>query len=248
MELQVKLSSFEGPLDLLLHLIDKNKANIFDIPIALITEQYLEYLDEMKRQDLNIMSEFLVMATTLLDIKAKMLLPAEVTEEGEEIDPREELVQQLIEYKMYKYMSYELRDRQMDAAKNYYKTATLPDEVRSYQAPIDMEALVGDMTLQKLNEIFKSMMKRQVERIDPVRATFGKIEKEEVSMEEEMEYMEQYLREHRRFSFREFLGNTHSKLRMVVVFLTILEFMKMGKITITQEHTFDDILIESCLE
>lgn len=248
MELQVKLNSFEGPLDLLLHLIDKNKANIFDIPIALITEQYLEYLDEMKRQDLNIMSEFLVMATTLLDIKAKMLLPAEVTEEGEEIDPREELVQQLIEYKMYKYMSYELRDRQMDAAKSYYKPATLPEEVLSYQAPIDMEALVGDMNLHKLNEIFKSMMKRQVERIDPVRATFGKIEKEEVSVEEEMEHMEQYLKEHRLFSFREFLGNTHSKLRMVVVFLTILEFMKMGKITITQEHTFDDILIESCLE
>lgn len=247
MELNVKLESFEGPLDLLLHLIDKNKVNIYDIPISLITEQYLQYLDEMKRHDLNIMSEFLVMATTLLDIKAKMLLPAEVTEEGEEIDPRQELVQQLIEYKMYKYMSYELRDRQMDAAKYYFKEMSLPEEVMSYQTPIDMEELVGDMNLAKLNEIFKSMMKRQVERIDPVRASFGKIEKEEVSMEEEMEKMELYLQEHKHFSFREILNGSHSKMKMVVIFLTILEFMKMGKITITQEHIFDDIIIESCV-
>ena len=85
-ELKVKLESFEGPLDLLLHLIDKNKVNIYDIPIALITKQYMEYLEEMKRQDLNIMSDFLLMAATLLDIKAKMLLPAEINEEGEEVD------------------------------------------------------------------------------------------------------------------------------------------------------------------
>ncbi|SFP92414.1 condensin subunit ScpA [Lachnospiraceae bacterium XBB1006] len=248
MELNVKLDSFEGPLDLLLHLIDKNKVNIYDIPISLITEQYLEYLGEMKRHDLNIMSEFLVMATTLLDIKAKMLLPAEVTEEGEEIDPRSDLVQQLIEYKMYKYMSYELRDRQIDAAKNFFKGKSLPKEVEEYQVPVDMAELVGDMNLVKLQEIFKSMMKRQVERIDPVRASFGKIEKEEVSMEEEMEKMEQYVLSHKKFSFREILAGSHSKVKMIVVFLAILEFMKMGKITITQEHTFDDIIIESCME
>ena len=111
MALSVKIESFEGPLDLLLHLIDINKFNIFDIPIVEITAQYMEYLHSMKTRDLNIMSEFLVMAATLLEIKAKMLLPAEVDEEGEEIDPREELVQKLLEYKMYKYMSYELRDR-----------------------------------------------------------------------------------------------------------------------------------------
>ncbi|MBE5906838.1 MAG: segregation/condensation protein A [Lachnospiraceae bacterium] len=248
MELNVKLESFEGPLDLLLHLIDKNKVNIYDIPISLITEQYLEYLSEMKRHDLNIMSEFLVMATTLLDIKAKMLLPAEVTEEGEEIDPRQDLVQQLIEYKMYKYMSYELRDRQLDAAKNFYKDKTLPKEVEEFKVPVDLSELVGDMNLMKLQEIFKSIMKRQVERIDPVRAKFGKIEKEEVSMEEEMEKMEAYVRTHKHFSFREILAGSHSKLKMIVVFLTILEFMKMGKITITQEDIFDDIIIESCLE
>ena len=107
---------FEGPLDLLLHLIEKNKVSIYDIPIAEITDQYMAYLHEMKKQDLGVMSEFLLMAATLLDIKSRMLLPKEVNEEGEEEDPRQELVQQLLEYKMYKYISYELKERRQDAA------------------------------------------------------------------------------------------------------------------------------------
>ena len=117
MGISVKLQAFEGPLDLLLHLIDKNKIDIYDIPIVEITNQYMEYIQAMDRADLNVMSEFLVMAATLLDIKCKMLLPKEVNEEGEEEDPRQELVEQLLQYKMYKYMSYELRDRQVDGEK-----------------------------------------------------------------------------------------------------------------------------------
>ena len=115
MELSVKLPVFEGPLDLLLHLIDKNKIDIYDIPIVMITDQYLEYVQQMPQEDLNLMSEFMVMAATLLDIKCRMLLPKEVNEEGEAEDPRAELVARLLEYKMYKYMSFELRDR-MDEA------------------------------------------------------------------------------------------------------------------------------------
>ena len=105
MGISYKLDIFEGPLDLLLHLIEKNKVNIYDIPIATITEQYLEYVSNMETEDLNIVSEFLVMAATLIDIKARMLLPKEVNEDGEEEDPRAELVARLLEYKYYKYMS-----------------------------------------------------------------------------------------------------------------------------------------------
>lgn len=105
MGINVKLQVFEGPLDLLLHLIDKNKVNIYDIPIAMITEQYMEYVNQMDKEDLNVVSEFLVMAATLLDIKSKMLLPKEVNEEGIEEDPRAELVEKLLEYKLFKYMS-----------------------------------------------------------------------------------------------------------------------------------------------
>ena len=161
MALPVKIENFEGPLDLLLHLIDVNKFNIFDIPIVEITEQYLEFVRNMETKDLNVMSEFLVMAATLLEIKAKMLLPIEVDEDGEEIDPREELVQKLLEYKMYKYMSYELKDLMQDAAKAMYKDPTIPEEVEGYIEPVDLEKLIGDLTLKKLNDIFQSVMKRQ---------------------------------------------------------------------------------------
>ena len=101
MGIPVKLEVFEGPLDLLLHLIEKNKVDIYDIPIVLITEQYLDYVSKMDTKDMDVMSEFLVMAATLLDIKCKMLLPKEVTEDGEEEDPRQELVEQLLQYKMH---------------------------------------------------------------------------------------------------------------------------------------------------
>ena len=129
MAISVKLEAFEGPLDLLLHLIEKNKVDIYDIPIVMITEQYLDYIKAMETEDMNVMSEFLVMAATLLDIKCRMLLPKEVNEEGEEEDPRAELVQKLLEYKMYKYMAYELKDRQVDAAKTWFKDKTLPKEI-----------------------------------------------------------------------------------------------------------------------
>jgi len=240
MEMTVKLQVFEGPLDLLLHLLEKNKVNIYDIPIVEITNQYMEYIAEMKRQDLNVVSEFLVMAATLIDIKSRMLLPA-----PEEEDPRAELVQQLLEYKMYKCMAYELRDRQMDAERVLFKEPTIPPEVAEYEEPVNMEELVSDVTLARLNEIFKSIMKKQVDKIDPIRSKFGKIEKEEVSLSDKMAYLENYCLTHSRFSFRSLLEAQAGKMEIIVTFLAILELMKTGKIFISQEHTFDDILIQS---
>ena len=158
MELTVKLQVFEGPLDLLLHLLEKNKVNIYDIPIVEITNQYMEYIAEMRRQDLNVMSEFLVMAATLLDIKSKMLLPAKESEDDEEEDPRAELVQQLLEYKMYKCMAYELRDRQIDAEKVWFKAPTIPPEVLAYEEPVDVNELMSGVTLARLNDIFQSII------------------------------------------------------------------------------------------
>ena len=132
MAIPVKLPVFEGPLDLLLHLIDKNKIDIYDIPIVEITDQYMAYIHQMESENLGVMSEFLVMAATLLDIKCKMLLPKEVNEEGTEEDPRAELVEKLLEYKMYKYMSYELKDRMEDADKIFYREPDIPREVLEY--------------------------------------------------------------------------------------------------------------------
>ena len=243
MAIPIKLEAFEGPLDLLLHLIEKNKIDIYDIPIVEITEQYLDYIKQMETDDMNVMSEFLVMAATLIDIKCRMLLPKEVDEEGVEEDPRAELVQKLLEYKMYKYMSLELRDRQVDAAKSLYREQKLPPEVALYKPPLDYEQLIGDMTLNRLHDIFKAIIRRQEDKIDPIRSRYGNIEKEEIDMDAKMLYVEAYAREHGHFSFRRLLEKQSSKMEIIVTFLVVLELMKTSKITITQERIFDDIMI-----
>ena len=245
MAISVKLEVFEGPLDLLLHLIDKNKIDIYDIPIVEITEQYLDYIRQMETEDMNVMSEFLVMAATLLDIKCRMLLPKEVNEEGEEEDPRAELVQRLLEYKMYKFMSYELKDRQMDAGKSFYREKHLPKEVADYKQPIDYDDLIGEMNLQKLQDIFKSVVRRQEDKVDPIRANYGNIEKDEIDIDAKAGYVEEYIRQHKTFSFRELLEKQNSKMEIIVTFLVILEMMKTGQIDIVQENIFDDIIITS---
>ena len=205
MGIAVKLQAFEGPLDLLLHLIEKNKVSIYDIPIAEITDQYMAYLHEMKKQDLGVMSEFLLMAATLLDIKSRMLLPKEVNEEGEEEDPRQELVQQLLEYKMYKYISYELKERRQDAAQVLYHKQDLPEEVKAYKQPVSTEELLAGVTLSRMHRIFVDIIRRQNNRIDPIRSTFGTLQKEEVDMDQMREKVAEYIEQHEVCKFRELL-------------------------------------------
>ena len=245
MSLEVKLQVFEGPLDLLLHLIDKNQIDIYDIPIVTITEQYMEYINAMQKEDMEVTSEFLVMAATLMNIKCKMLLPKEVNEEGEEEDPRAELVEKLLEYKMYKYMAFELRDRQMDAELQWFRSKNLPKEVKDYELPVDFGELIGDTTLIKLNEIFQDLLKRQEDKVDPIRSKFGNIEKEEIDMDAKTLFIKAYIREHKRFSFRSLLEKQSSKTEIIVTFLVMLEEMKLGEIEIEQDETFGDIIITS---
>lgn len=245
MSLAVKLQVFEGPLDLLLYLIEKNKVDIYDIPIVQITDQYLDYVRKLHHEDMNVMSEFLVMAATLIDIKCRMLLPREVNEEGEEEDPRAELVQKLLEYKMYKYMSYELKDKYHDAQKVWFKEQSLPKEVSEYVPPLDYETLIGGQNLAGLRTIFESVMKKREDKIDPIRSKFGKIEKDEVDMDAKMLYVEDLIIMQNHCSFRNLLEKQNSKMEVIVTFLVILELMKVGKILIEQEDAFEDIYITS---
>jgi segregation and condensation protein A len=244
MSLEIKLQVFEGPMDLLMHLIDKNQIDIYDIPIVTITEQYMEYINAMQKEDMEVTSEFLVMAATLIDIKCKMLLPPETDEEGEEIDPRAELVAQLLEYKTYKYMSYELRDRMDDAAKSLYKPDTTPKEVRSFRPEVNLDELVADITLAKLHEIFDSVLRRQTEKIDPVRSQFGTIKKEEVRLADKLVWVADTAKKKKRMSFRNLLAGQRSKVQVIVTFLAMLELMKYGIVEVTQEETAGDIMIE----
>ncbi len=245
MAIPVKLQVFEGPLDLLLHLIDKNKIDIYDIPIVEITDQYLSYVRQMDHEDMDITSEFMVMAATLIDIKCRMLLPKEEDGEEEEEDPREELVRQLLEYKEYKAMAGQLREYMDNAGELVTRPQILPDEVKAFRPKADPEELLQGITLEKLHEIFDFVLQRQEDKVDPIRSKFGQIEKETVSFPDKLDFVEIYTRKKRKVSFRRLLEKQKGRMQVVVTFLAVLELMKMGKIRALQEQTFGDIEIES---
>ncbi len=244
MELEVKLEAFEGPLDLLLHLIDKNKVNIYDIPIVEITAQYLDYVNRMDREDLDLVSEFLVMAATLLDIKSRMLLPKEKDENGQEEDPRAELVERLLEYRKFKYMSGELRERSVGSERIQFKEPTIPREVASYRPPVDLDALLKDVTMLRLKAIFDETMRRQADKVDPVRSRFGKIERETIPIGDQISAVRRRVARGGRYSFRQLLHQGASREEIVVTFLAVLEMIKTGEIRLTEDSTRDDIIIE----
>ena len=235
MKIDIKLDVFEGPLDLLLHLIEKNKVSIYDIPIVEITNQYMEYIREMeKTYSMESMSEFLVMAATLLKIKSKMLLPQ--PEKEEEEGP----------YKMYKYAAEELKDLSVDAQKVFFKPETVPEEIKYYEEPIRPEEIVGDITLEKLNQIFRMVMRRKKDREDPVRSHFGKIQKEKYKVEDRMDDIRRQIRGLKKINFRTLLDIQPVKEMVIVTFLAVLELMKVGEIKVSQEHNFAEIYLDSC--
>ena len=243
MGIQVKLEAFEGPLDLLLHLIEVNKIDIYDIPIASIADQYIEYVNAMETKDMDVMSDFLVMAATLLNIKSRMLLPVDKSLPPEEQDPRYELVQRLLEYKMCKYMAEELKDRQTDADRVLFKAPDIPDDIADFKEEINLSELIGDLTLNRLQDIFRSVVKKQVDKIDPVRSKFGEIKKEEISLDDKLRYILELGKENEKLSFRKLLESAQTKLNIIVTFLAVLELIKMGVISVTQDNLFDDINI-----
>lgn len=249
MEISYKLERFEGPLDLLLYLIERDRIDIYDIPIVSITEQYLSYMNRLETDDLELMSEFIVMATTLLDIKAKMLLPMAEDEESKELlDPRAELVERLLEYKKYKLMANELAGRYFDAEKVLYKEPNIPKEVEEYREPPDMDSLFGDFNLNKLRQIFDRVMKQKDNRTDKLRSKFGTIKKESISLEDKIIEVMEYARRHRKFTFKKLLEYQPTKIEVVVTFLSVLELMKIGKISLYQEETFGEMEIETLEE
>ena len=243
MEIPVKLEAFEGPLDLLLHLIDKNKVNIYDIPIADITAQYMEYLTGLESSDLDGMSEFLLMAATLLDIKSRMLLPAEKDEDGEEIDPRTELVEKLLAYKTCKYLSLLLREKETEGEQISYRGNDIPEEIRQYREPVKTEELLADVTLSSLHAIFLDVMKRRSDRVDPIRSTFGKIEKESVDAKSVRRRIRHRILQKKNCTFRSLLEEGEGKMYVVVTFLTILEMIRNGTVNARQEDAFGEIYI-----
>ena len=243
-QVEFRLESFEGPLDLLLQLIEKNKVDIYDIPIAMITDQYLEYLDRLKAMDLDNLSDFLVMACTLLDIKARMLLPKEEDENGEEIDPRFELEVRLAEYQEYKSKVAELRAYDERTDGQMTRDEDLPSEVRHYKPAPDYDALFKDVTLERLKSLFELVLRRQEDKVDPIRASFGTIRNDSVKISDKFAYLKDYGRKRKHFTFTKLLEGQKTKADIVVTFLALLELVKIGQIKVKQEDTFSEIELE----
>lgn len=243
MIIPVKLEAFEGPLDLLLHLIDQNKIDIYDIPVSEITDQYLAYVAKMQDRDLDTMSDFLLMAATLLDIKSRMLVPKDEIAGEDEEDPREELARRLLEHKLYRYMSGRLKELELDCEGRAFKGESVPKEVAGYRPPPNLDELLSGVTLLRLREVFKEVLRRGADKIDTEKAGFGKVEKDEITVEEKIGTLKKYLGGHKRFSFSRVLGAQKSRIHVIVTFLAVLEMARTGEIRISQENINDDIII-----
>ena len=243
MDISFRLESFEGPLDLLLHLIDRNKMDIYDIQISTITDQYMAYLSQMGKEA-ETMSEFLVMAATLLDIKARMLLPKDEEKEDGEEDPRAELVQQLLEYKLYKYMSLELKDREIHASKTLFRSSSIPDEVLSYQAPVDLDFFLKGVDLAKLKAVFDDVLRRSRDKLNQEAIQYGRIRREAISLPEKVEHIRSYMSRHKKSSFRKLIEEQVTRDNIIVTFLAILEMMKNGQVVVIQESEDDFMMYD----
>ena len=244
-EINYKLEklNFDGPLDLLLKLIEKDKIDIYDIPIADITRQYLEYMDAMEERDLDTMSDFLVMAATLLDIKARLLLPKEESDEDEEEeDPRDELVKRLILYRHFKYMASELYVMEDEAARFIYReTEDIPKEVSDYVPPVDLDELLMDLDGERLRKLFLEVMRRREYRRDERRESFGVIRRERMPIGARISSLIAYARKNRHFSFRSLFRPSATRQEVVVTFLAVLELMKVGAVKVEQPELCGDM-------
>lgn len=230
MSYKIKLELFEGPLDLLLYLVKKDHLNIYDIPISKVTEQYLAYIDMMKLLDLNIAGEFLVMAATLLQIKSKMLLPAEESAPEEEEDPRAELVKRLLEYEKFKEIAETLRQKEVSQQEVFKRPPAIIKEQIPGEKEVYFEASIFDLInafTQALKDIPKDL--------------FYTVIKDEFTVEEKVHAILHLLLIEPAVKISDLFGKCKHKIEIIVTFLAILELIRMKEIAARQKDLFGEI-------
>jgi len=236
MDIEFRINDFEGPLDLLLHLIKESKMDIMNIEIELITKQYMEFLDKQEKMNLEISSEYLVLASELLEIKSRLLIPNNKNEETEEEeDPREELVNRLLEYQAYKDITKVLQEKEL-LRKDIYTKA--PENIKNYIE--EDNEIHADVTLDDLVAALQKYYQRKIDN-KPLKT---KVTVNEISVSSRRHDIKNVLREKKRVSFFE-LFPVASKDYVVATFLAILEMAKSKELVITQNETFDDIICEA---
>ena len=234
----IKLNDFEGPLDLLLFFIKRDELDIYDIPIASITKEFLDYMHFLQQFDLEIAGEFLVMAAELMQIKVKMLLPPEQGEE-EELDPRANLIQRLVEYKRYKEMSIQMKNREEEQIKVHYRGYRSADE-HSVEEETG-EDMIRDVTFFDLIASFKFAMDRMPKKF------VHEIDKINVTVDEQIAYIEEYFSRRSEATFYDLVKDFTERIRIVVTFLALLEVIRAKKIIIRQLRPFGDLSIMRCV-
>jgi len=230
---QVRIENFEGPLDLLLHLIKKNEINVYDIPVAMIAQQYLEYLEAMEELNLNVAGDFLVMAATLLQIKSKMLLPADETADDDEDgpDPREELVRRLLEYKAFKEAARQLDDQEKIWREIFWREqAPLVEEVEE-ELPLENVSLFD--LVDALKEVLERNPSSRLIEIVP----------DNLTVRERMNLILETLEGKDSVSFAALFEGSSHRMVVVVTFLALLELMKLRIARVFQAETFGPILV-----
>jgi len=236
MDYKIKLEMFEGPLDLLLYLVKKDHLNIYDIPIAKVTSQYLDYINLMQLLDLNIAGEFLVMAATLMQIKSKMLLPAsELTLEEEETDPRAELVKRLLEYEKFKQIAENLREREISQQDVFKRPKT--ESLKEFKQQGKEDDAYFEASIFDLINAFSQALK------DVPREVFYEVIKDQFTVEQKVHDILHLLLVETEVKLSSLFSQTKSKLEIIVVFLAILELAKMKEIVARQNAAFEDITI-----
>lgn len=229
-ELKIKIGDFAGPLDLLLFLIRQEQADIFDIPIARITEKYLEYIRLMKRLDISVAADFLVMAATLIEIKSKMLLPrdpmAQADEEFE--DPRQELVDRLLEYEQFK-----------TAAGMLYERSTIEQAIFT-RGPIESDDNNAeiDASVFDLLSVFQKIAARHMDEVKM------EIEREEISLADMIRHLKRRIFEESELSLLKFFEEMHSRVELVTAFIAVLEIVRTEQVKMRQSETFGDIILK----
>ncbi|MBR4892387.1 MAG: segregation/condensation protein A [Clostridia bacterium] len=226
-QITFKTHEFEGPLDLLLFLIKANKVNIYDIPIVEISEQYIKYVNEMKEMDLDYTSEFLVMASELLYIKSKMLLPVEKNDDGEVIDPRTELVAKLLEYQKYKELSEFLKEREDIGRFSFVKPRAKVKGIKYNNDDLDV-------SLVDLVNAFQDVVDRIERKLPPPKTSFvGIVAREEVNLKDRIDIILKHLSKNKKVEFDElFITTCTTRPQIIVTFLGVLELIKLSKITV----------------
>jgi len=239
MQYNVKVDAFEGPLDLLLHLINKYEVDIYDIPVSQITDQYLTFVHTMQELELDIASEYLVMAATLLAIKSKMLLPQkeeEILEQDPDFedDPRDELVQRLVEYRRFKEAANDLKKKESSRSLLY---ARPPADISEYTQEDDQTS-IGDVTLYDMLAAFQKMTRRVKDK-KPKRTT---VQSEEIPIEDRMNDIRHQLQGGAKRRFSELFSEA-DRGHMIVTFLAVLELMKTRDVACEQDQNFGEIMI-----